>query len=110
MGRIVSHAGSYLNRQPGNQASGTRSEKQHRHPGRVAMEGSSEFSMPARLVLVELDLFHIHVMLAVLFGNGSGHAALLGALADIGVILLDVFSGEPVNGFLIAVLDLDDGV
>src|SRR6516165_3106166 len=57
--------------------------------------------------LVELDVFDLHEVLLVLFGNRADHGALLGLGADVLVVLLRAGVIEVVGDRLVAVLDLD---
>src|SRR5438552_857355 len=59
---------------------------------------------------IELNLAHLDIVLAVLFGDGSRHGALLRFRADRLVVLLVASGIEIINDVLVAVLHLDDGL
>src|SRR5438105_8920534 len=69
---------------------------------------TTDVSNGRNLVFIEFNLADRHIVLAFLLGNGAGHRAHLGAIADVAVILLGVLAGEVIDDFLVAVLDLDD--
>src|SRR5207302_11515646 len=83
-------------------------QKKHRHPVGSGDRGIIHNDQSAWFELIELDLAHLDIVLAVLFGDGSGHGALLGFRADRLMVLLAACGVEPVNDLLVAVLYLDD--